>query len=100
MQHPKSSCLDLQFVLLPIAKQTSEIQKTIIFVNTVPDICLVVDVIRAWMRKLNYPSGSAIWVRPYHTTMLEFDKDLMAKAFQVPNECTPCTHKLTATIFD
>lgn len=27
MQNAKSSCLDLQFVLLPIAKQVSDIQK-------------------------------------------------------------------------
>ena len=86
MQHAKSSCLDLQFVLPPIAKQASDIQKTIIFVNTVPDICLVIDIIRTWMKQLNYPAGSATWVRPYHATMPEFDKDLTAKAFQVPGE--------------
>ena len=59
MQYAKSSCLDLQFVLPPTAKKAYDIQKTIIFVNTVPEICLVVDIIRAWMKELGYPSESA-----------------------------------------
>lgn len=73
-------------MLSQIAKQASNFQKTIIFVNTVPNICLLFDIIRAWMRKFNYPFRSPIWVRPYHATMPDFDKNLTAKAFQVPNE--------------
>ena len=38
MQFSKSSCLDLQFILPQTAVSTKDIQKTIIFVNSVSDI--------------------------------------------------------------
>ena len=38
MEHPKSSCLDLQTILPHKAKKANDIQKTIIFVNSVSEI--------------------------------------------------------------
>ena len=38
MNHSKSSCLDLQFLLPQSAKKAKDIQKTVIFVNTVDEI--------------------------------------------------------------
>lgn len=45
MEYPKSSCLDLQFIFLLIAKKIRNIQKTIIFVNSMPEIQEVIKVI-------------------------------------------------------
>lgn len=47
IEYPKSSCLNLQFILLPIAKTARDIQKTIIFVNSVPEIQDVIRVIQS-----------------------------------------------------
>lgn len=44
IQHPKSSALDLQFILPPKAVHAKNIQKTIIFVNTMADVQLLVDI--------------------------------------------------------
>lgn len=38
MQHPKGSCLDLQFVLPHFASEAWDIQKTVIFINSINDI--------------------------------------------------------------
>ena len=54
MHYSRSSCLDLQFVLSPEAKEAKDIQKTIIFVNNVSDIRDVISVFHAWMEKLGY----------------------------------------------
>lgn len=35
------------------------------------------------MRHLGYPEGSENWVRPYHSRMSDWDKDIIAKAFRV-----------------
>lgn len=45
MAHLKSSLLDLQFILPKIATQANAIQKTIIFVNTIVEICSIIEVI-------------------------------------------------------
>lgn len=47
MEHPKSSCLDLQFVLPPKAKITKNIQKTIIFINSVNEIQVIISIFYA-----------------------------------------------------
>ena len=44
MDYPKSSCLNLQFILLPVARKAGDIQKTIIFVNSVSKIYKVISV--------------------------------------------------------
>lgn len=91
MDHPRSSCLDLQFVLPPEAREAKDIQKRIIFVNSVSDIRDVINVFHAWMEKLGYPEDSLRWIRPYHSAMSEWDKNLTAEAFGKPaeenNEC-------------
>lgn len=91
MEYTRSSCLDLQFVLPPEAKEAKDIQKTIIFVNSVSDIRNVINVSHACIRKLGYPEECIRWIRPYHSTMSEWDKNLTAEAFGKPaednNEC-------------
>lgn len=47
MEHLKANCLDLQFLLSPIAKETKDIQKTVIFVNSVAEICSIIAIIRS-----------------------------------------------------
>lgn len=92
MDHPKASCLDLQLLLPKGAQQAKDIQKTVIFVNTVAEICHIIMIIRDWMKKLGYPEGSSKWIWPYHSLMSEYDKNLTAEAFRIPgnenNECT------------
>lgn len=86
MEHPKSSYLNLQFILPPNAKKAKDIQKTIIFVNSVNEIRAIISIIHAWMIKLGYPEVFIQWIRPYHSAMSEWDKKLNADAFAVPAE--------------
>ena len=58
MDYFMSSCLDLQFVFPPKAKEAKDIQKTIIFVNSVSDIQDVISVFHAWIEKLGYLEDS------------------------------------------
>lgn len=92
MEHAKSSCLDLQFVLLKVATKASNIQKTIIFVNNISKIRLIINVFQRWMIKLGYPEESYKWIRPYHSAISDWDKALIADAFNMPeDENTKCT---------
>lgn len=45
MEYAKASCLDLQFILPKKATAAKNIQKTIIFVNSVSDICPLIRII-------------------------------------------------------
>lgn len=54
MQHAKFSFSDLQFIFQPRACYTKDIQKTFIFVNTIGEILLVIEVIRKQIELLNY----------------------------------------------
>lgn len=47
MEHSKASCLDLQFVFPKKAKEARDIQKTIIFVNSVEEIRPMINILRA-----------------------------------------------------
>ena len=69
MTSSKSSYLDLQYILPPKATQAKDIQKTLIFVNTVAKIRLIIETIQQWMRQLGYSEGSDKWIKPYHLTM-------------------------------
>lgn len=71
MNHSKSSCLDLQFLLPQSAKEAKDIQQTVIFVNTVDEIQHQIDIIRGWIKKLEYPPGFHTWIRPYYSAMSE-----------------------------
>lgn len=62
MAHSKSSHLDLQFVLPEKAMQACDIQKTIIFVNTVVEIQPIIEIIQAWMTLLGYLASSNRWI--------------------------------------
>lgn len=33
------------------------------------------------MKKLGYPDSCTTWIRPYHSTLSEWDKDLIENAF-------------------
>ena len=46
MDHSKASCLDLQFILPKVAKEAKDIQKTVIFVNTISEIRQVIDIVQ------------------------------------------------------
>lgn len=92
MEQPKASCLDLQFLLSLIAKEAKDIQKTVIFVNSVAKIRPMIAIIRSWMKMLNYLDGSENWIRPYYSTISDFDKVITVKAFRISNENnTECT---------
>lgn len=92
MEHTKASGLEFQFILPKTAKEARDIQKTIIFVNTVKEIRVLIEVIKGWMIKLGYPPESSTWIRPYYSDMSEWDKNFTAKAFLTPGdsnfECT------------
>lgn len=82
MEHSKASCLDLQFVFPKKAKEAQDIQKTIIFVNSVEEIRPMINILRAWMQKLGYSPEAHNWIRPYYSTISEWDKKITATAFQ------------------
>ena len=92
MKYTKASCLDLQFILLKTAKEVKDIQKTIIFVNSVKEICPLIEIIKGWMIKLGYPESSSTWIRPYYSDVSDWDKALIANVFMTPGdsnlECT------------
>lgn len=58
IKYAKASCLDLQFILPKHAKAAHEIQKTVIFVNSVKGIRPMIKIIQEWMKKLGYPPTS------------------------------------------
>lgn len=69
MDHLKSSCLDLQFILPPVTRKAGDIQKTIIFVNSVSKIYEVISVFHFWIDKLGYFKEKRKWIRLYHLAM-------------------------------
>lgn len=86
IEYIKASCLDLQFILSKIAIKARNIQKTIIFVNFVVEICLLINIIVSWMKKLGYLDYCSNWIKPYHSTMFDWDKNLITKAFFVSGD--------------
>ena len=86
MQHPKGSCLDLQFVYSRSASEARDIQKTVIIVNSINNIRPTISIIQAWMQKLEYPTFLSIWIWPYYAIISDWDKDLIAKAFYIPGD--------------
>lgn len=92
MEHPKETCLDLQFILPETASGAKDIQKTIIVVNSMHDIFPMLAIIRAWMIQKNFPDDSKSWIKPYFATMSEYDKTMTADEFRVlGEENTECT---------
>lgn len=92
MKHSKRSCLDLQFVLPSSASKAGDIQKTVIFVNTIQEIRPIITIIQGWMNNLGYPDGCSKWIRPYYSIISDWDKGLIAKAFCTPGDKnTECT---------
>ncbi|MCJ1470687.1 hypothetical protein MMC07_009334 [Pseudocyphellaria aurata] len=94
MKHPKTSCLDLQFILPEVSSEAKNIQKTIIFVNSVAEIFPIIDTIQSWMELKNYPvyNGLKSWIKPYFSAMSDYNKEMTANKFRVPDdENTDCT---------
>lgn len=83
IEYTKASCLDLQFILLKTTNKARNIQKTIIFVNSISEICPLINIIVGWIKKLGYLDYCSTWIKPYHSTMSNWDKNLIAKAFLV-----------------
>ena len=49
IEYSKASCLDLQLFLPKGAQQEKNIQKTVIFVVTMAEICHIIMIIQNWM---------------------------------------------------
>lgn len=81
MEYPKFNCLDLQFILPKKATAAKDIKKTIIFVNNVSDICPLINIIVDWIKKLGYPDSCSNWIKPYHSIISDWDKDLITNTF-------------------
>lgn len=81
MEYAKASYLNLQFILLKKATTAKNIQKTIIFVNSVSDICPLIYIIVSCIKQLDYPNSCSNWIRPHHSTISNWDKDLITNAF-------------------
>lgn len=86
IKHTKASCLDLQFILPKTAKKAKNIQKTIIFVNSIKEICPLIEIIQDWIIKLGYPESSSTWIRPYYSDVSGQDKALIVNAFITPGD--------------
>lgn len=97
MKHPKRSYLDLQFVLPSSASKAGDIQKTVIFVNTIQEIRPIINTIQGWMQILGYPDGCSKWIKPYFSIVSDWDKGLIAKAFCTPGDENPDCTILVAT---
>lgn len=78
--------MNLQFILPKKATAAKDIQKTIIFVNSVLNICPLIRIIISWMQKLGYPDSYSNWIRSYHSTISDLDKNLIVNAFLQPGD--------------
>lgn len=86
------SLLDLQFVLPKSASKAGDIQKTVIFVNTIDETIDIANRIQWWLKKLRYPDGCSEWIKPYHCCFEDSTQVLFAKAFCTPGDQNPdCT---------
>lgn len=86
MKYPKASYLNIQFILLPKVNNAKDMQKTIVFVNTIAKIYPIIEVIIVWIRQLSYFESSKNRVKLYHSRMLDWNKDIIAKVFKVNKE--------------
>ena len=66
--------LNLQSVLPQTATRFSDLPKTIIYMDSVAEICKAVDLFRTWMRQLRYPAEASSWVAPYFSDIATTDK--------------------------
>lgn len=62
IKYPKVNFLELQFLLPQSSKDACNIQKTIIFANTISDIKSTIMIIQAWMKQLGYPDSCITWI--------------------------------------
>ena len=81
-----SLLINLVCLLLGWPFYTRNIQETIIFVNSISKIHPLINIIVGWIKKLGYLDCCSTWIKPYHSTMSDCDKDLIAKAFLVSSD--------------
>jgi superfamily II DNA helicase RecQ len=74
IQETEKSMLNLQSVLPLSANRFTDIPKTIIYMDSVAQICKAVELFQTWMRQLNYPSAASSWVASYFSDMAAADK--------------------------
>lgn len=74
IQESEKSMLNLQSILPQTATQFLDVPKTIVYVDSVAQICKAVDLFRTWMRQLRYPAEAFSWVAPYFSDMAAPDK--------------------------
>lgn len=86
MKYSKDSYLNLQFLLPISTKKARDLQKTVIFVNTISDIRSAIMIIQPWMKQLDYPDSYMSWIWPYYFTMSDQDKNFTVAAFCIPRD--------------
>lgn len=82
LENTQSGMLDLQHLLPKSVTHYSQVPKTVIYMDTIAQICQGVELFRKWMRQLAYPPGSARWVSPYFADMAEDDKTRVDEQFE------------------
>ncbi len=75
MKYFQAIYLDLQFVVFPTSKKTSEILKTVTFMNSLAKIQLMMKIKQDWIKLLGYPHGSDNSTKPYYATTSEYEKN-------------------------
>ena len=79
--YPQKQYLDLA-ALLPLSpKSPYEIEKTLIFVDSVIGIEAILQSMLSWMRTLRYPRGHQGWVKTYFSAMDSRSKEEVANEF-------------------
>lgn len=63
IKHSKSSYFDLQFIILKTVKEAKNIQKMIIFINNISNICLIIIIITKRIQILDYPNSSSLNIK-------------------------------------
>lgn len=100
IEYSKSSYLDLQTIFFHKAKKANNIQKTIIFVNSMSEIRIIINIFHSWMKKIGYLAESIGWIKPYHSAMSECNKFLNINAFAMPADQNPkCIILVTTNIY-
>lgn len=54
--------------------------------NIINKIRPIIETIQQWMKQLGYSKGFDKWIKSYHSSMSEWDKSLIAKAFKISRE--------------
>lgn len=83
------SMLNLQSILPKAVARFSDVPKTIVYMDSIAQICKADLLFREWMRRLEYPAESLGWVAPYFSDMADSDKRKIDVDFRRRhNECS------------